>query len=104
MLGGHPGQLGRLGRADVGDEPVAHPVTTLVGHRVAGGIVGAPAPPVVGHPGAAQDGEAEGRPQRVVPAAALGGAGEAPAGTGVREVDPMDHGLLVTRAEACPDP
>ncbi len=64
-----PGQLGRLGRADVGDERVAHPVTPLVGHRVAGGIVGAPAPPVVGHPGAAQDGEAERGPQRVVAAA-----------------------------------
>ncbi len=98
VLGSTLRQLRGTGRAEVRDEAVPAPVTPLVRDRVAGPVLLAPSEPVIGDPGAAQDGDAERRPQGVVAAGPLDGAGEAPPRRGVEEVDPVDHGLLVAGA------
>ena len=95
-----PRQLCCMGRSRVGNEAIPAAVAPLIRDRVADGVVGTPAQPVIGHLRAAQDGEAESRSRCVVAAGRFRDAGEAPPRRGVGEVDPVDHGLFVARARA----
>ncbi len=101
LCGGQTRNLRRLGRARVRREAVAGRVVALIGAGVADGVVGPPVSPVVRDTRTAQHGEAERRPAGVVAAGGVRGTGESPPPVCLREVHPVDHGLLVTRARTC---